>query len=129
MDRQKKDHRMARFCIWTLYWQRHIAYHIRVFSWGAAAIVLLLALGGKISLETALSALMVSLISIAALIWLMIQARRTSLLRIEDPGLREAAHEAMVVLIQRRSLSAADKKLLRKKFGERHCELGHCLKR
>lgn len=116
----------ARFCIWTLRWQRHIAHHLRMFTWSGTAIILFLALAGEITLGTALHSIVISLFSISILVWLLLRARRTSLLRIQDPDLREAAHEAMILFIRDRNLSPAEKKLLQKQFGDRHCELGHC---
>jgi hypothetical protein len=117
---------VATFCIWTLRWQRLIAFQFRVFTWGATAVVLLLALAGEIAFETALHGIVISLISISLLIGLLVYARRSSLLNIQDPVLREAAHEAMILLIRNRQLSTADKRLLRKHFNRRHCDLGHC---
>jgi hypothetical protein len=85
-----------------------------------------LALAGEIAFETALHGIVISLISISLLIGLLVYARRSSLLNIQDPVLREAAHEAMILLIRNRQLSTADKRLLRKHFNRRHCDLGHC---
>ncbi len=118
--------RTARFCIWTLRFHELIAYHLRVYTWVGTILVLVLAVAGKIPLEVALNGIVIGLLSVSFLMWLLIRARRLSLLRIEDPELRNAAHEAMVDLIRRRHLSPAEKRLLRKHFGEHHCELGHC---
>ncbi|MFZ7124536.1 MAG: hypothetical protein ACOWWM_00070 [Desulfobacterales bacterium] len=118
--------RTAKFCIWTLRWQSVIAQQLRMFTWTGTAVILFLAVAGRISLDTALHSIVISLFSIAALVYLFLQARRTSLLRIEDPALREAAHEAMLLLIHQRRLSKSDRRLLKKHFGENYCELGHC---
>ncbi len=117
---------VATFCIWTLRRQRLIAYRFRVLIWCGTAVVLLLALAGEIALETALHGIVISLTSIFVLIGLLVHARRSSLLNIQDPELREAAHEAMILLMRDRRPSPADKRLLRKHFNDRHCDLGHC---
>jgi hypothetical protein len=122
----KPGRRSVNFCIWTLRHQTQIAGQIRVFTWAGTLLVLLLALSGRISLDAALHAIVISLMSIALLLWMLIGARKKSLLNIRDPNLREAAHIAMLQHIHSRRLTAWEKARLRKKFGRRYCELGHC---
>jgi hypothetical protein len=109
-----------------LYHQNQIAGQIRVFTWAGTLLILLLALAGRISLDAALHAIVISLVSIALLIWMLIAARKKSLLNIRDPELREVAHIAMLLHIHGRRLTTWEKKRLREKFGRRYCELGHC---
>ncbi len=118
--------RTARFCIWTLRHQIQIAHHIRIFTWGGTFLILFLALAGRISLEAALHAVVISLPGIALLMWMLIMARRKSLLNIRDPELREQAHMAMLLYVHKRRPTAREKAWLLKKFGRRYCELGHC---
>ncbi|MDJ0668327.1 MAG: hypothetical protein QNJ61_13640 [Desulfobacterales bacterium] len=118
--------RTVTFCIWTLCHQTQIAGHIRVFTWAGTLLILLLALSGRISLDAALHGIVISLLSIALLLWMLIGARKKSLLNIRDPELREAAHIAMMLHIHGRRLTAWEKARLRKKFGRRYCGLGHC---
>ncbi len=118
--------RIVNFCIWTLRHQSQIAFQMRVFTWAGTLLILLLALAGRISLDAALHAIVISLLSIALLIWMLIRARQKSLLNIRDPELRQAAHMAMLLHIHGRRLTAWEKERLRKKFGRRYCELGHC---
>ncbi len=118
--------RFAQFCIWSLRHQAVIAVHIRIFTWAGTLLILFLALAGKISLDAALHAIIISLISMALLIWLLITARRQSLLNIHDPQMRERAHLAMLHYIYSRRLTRRDKAWLLKKLGRRYCELGHC---
>ncbi len=118
--------RIARFCIWTLRQQALIAFHIRIFTWTGTFLILFLALAGKISLDAALHAIVISLCSIALLIGLLIAARRQGLLRIHDPEMRARAHQAMLRHIRARRLTRGDKAWLLKKLGRRYCELGHC---
>ncbi|MDJ0885370.1 MAG: hypothetical protein QNJ48_14480 [Desulfobacterales bacterium] len=118
--------RVARFCIWTLRHQAFIAAQIRIFTWAGTLLILFLALAGKISLDAALHAIVISLFSMALLIWLLIAARRQSLLNIHDPEMRERAHLAMLQHIRTRRLTRREKAWLLKKLGRRYCELGHC---
>ncbi len=118
--------RFAQFSIWSLRHQAVIAVHIRIFTWAGTLLILFLALAGKISLDAALHAIIISLISMALLIWLLITARRQSLLNIHDPQMRERAHLAMLHHIHSRRLTRRDKAWLLKKLGRRYCELGHC---
>lgn len=118
--------RTVNFCIWTLRHQTQIAGQIRVFTWAGTLLILLLALSGRISLDAALHAIVISLTSIALLLWMLITARKKSLLSIRDPELRQAVHVAMLRHIRDRRLTAWEKARLRKKFGRRYCELGHC---
>ncbi len=118
--------RIIKFCIWTLRHQTLIAQQIRIFIWGGTLLILFLALSGHISLDAALHSIVISLVSISLLIWLLIMARRKSLLNVRDPELRKFAHTALLDYICQRRLTAWEKALLREKFGQRYCDLGHC---
>ncbi len=118
--------RIVHFCIWTLRNQTLIAVHIRIFTWAGTLLILFLALAGRISLDAALHAIVISLFSMALLIWMLISARRKSLLNIRDPELREMAHMAMLRYVCERRLTRREKTWLLKKLGRRYCELGHC---
>lgn len=118
--------RTFRFCIWTLRYQTQIAFQVRIFAWAGTLLILLLALAGRIGLDVALHAIVISLLSIALLLWMLIMARRKSLLNIRDPELRKIAHMAMLQYLGKRRLTAWEKAWLLKKIGRRYCELGHC---
>ena len=118
--------RIVKFCIWTLRYQTLIAQQIRIFIWGGTLLILFLALSGHISLDAALHSIVISIASIALLLWLLIMARRKSLLNVRDPELRECAHTALLHYICQRRLTAWEKAQLREKFGRRYCDLGHC---
>jgi hypothetical protein len=118
--------RILMFCIWTLRHQTLIAQQIRIFTWGGTLLILLLALSGHISLDAALHSIVISIASIALLLWLLIMARRKSLLNVRDPELREFAHMALLHYLCQRRLTPWEKAQLREKFGRRYCDLGHC---
>jgi hypothetical protein len=88
--------------IWSI--RRHdlLVTHLRIYVWSAAATILLLALGNVISLSTALYAILFSVLGLIVLIWLLLERRRTILLRIENKDLRKEAHAAMLAFIDAR---------------------------
>ena len=118
--------RTARFCIWTVLNQDLIAAHFRVYMVFGTLTVLLLHLAGKIGTEVALGGLFISGISIMILVYVLIQARKRCLLAIQDPELREIAHEAMMIYLYRKKLTVREKQFLRKRLREHACTLGHC---
>lgn len=118
--------RTVNFCIWTLRHQTRIARQIRIYTWAGSLLILLLALTGRLSLEAVLHGIVISLAGIVLLLWVLITARRKSLLNIREPALRERAHRAMLEYLYGRHLSVWEKKQLSKKFGRRYCALGHC---
>jgi hypothetical protein len=118
--------RTARFCIWTVLNQDLLAAHFRVYMVLGTFTVLLLHLAGKVGTGVALGGLFISGISIMILMTALIQARRRSLLAIQDPKLREIAHEAMMIYLHRKKLTVREKKFLQKRLREHACTLGHC---
>lgn len=92
----------ARLSIWSIRYHDLLVAHLRIYVWSATATILLLSLAGIISLSTALNAILFSALSLAILIWLLLERRRTILLRIEDPELRRSAETAMHAFIYAR---------------------------
>jgi hypothetical protein len=92
----------ARFSIWSIRYHDLLVAHLRIYVWSATATILLLSLANIISLSTALNAILFSALSLAILIWLLLEWRRTILLRIEDPELRRSAEAAMHAFIYAR---------------------------
>ncbi len=115
--------RSARFCIWTILYQDRIAFHLRLYIFGATAIVILFYLFNIIGENAAFGGLIVGGLSVASLVWFLITARKKALLAIEDPELREVAHEAMIVYLSRKQLSRKEKAHLMRRAD---CRLGQC---
>jgi small-conductance mechanosensitive channel len=87
---------VAKWCIWSVANQSWLAGQIRIYIWGAVAVLAFLILTGFVSTETALTSMFVSGVIIAAAIWLLIRQRRFWLLHIQQPELRRQALAAMV---------------------------------
>jgi hypothetical protein len=92
----------ARLSIWSIRQHNLLVIHLRIYVWSAAATILLLALGNVISLSTALYAILFIALGLMVLIWLLLERRRTILLRIEDATLRKEAEAAMLAFIDAR---------------------------
>jgi hypothetical protein len=88
--------------IWSIRHHDRIVAHLRVYVWSAAATILLLSLANRISLTTALYAILLCSLSLVILIWLLLERRRTILLGIEDAELRREAEAAMQAFIYAR---------------------------
>ncbi len=117
--------RTARFCILTLFHQDAIAFHFRVYIVGATAIVFLLFFVGVISYHAFLWGLTIGGLAVGALTWCLIRARKTALLNIQDPELRELAHEVMWLYITRKRLSPKEKRRLMGRL-ENGCRSKRC---
>lgn len=87
---------VAKWCIWSVSNQSWLAGQIRIYIWGAMAVVAIFTLTGIISPRTALLSMFISGTIIAAAIWLFIRQRRIWLLHIQHPELRRQALAAMV---------------------------------
>lgn len=99
--------RAADFYLWSIRNQDAIAGQVRIHMWSAVASFLLATLLLPIPLEKALTGLFVLGLAVAAVLWVLVERRRSWLLRIDDPELRETAHRTMVAY-------------LRNKIGEEH---------
>lgn len=105
MDRKKnntKKNKTAVFFLWTIRNQGFLSYHIQVYMYTAVGIILLLTLANKIALEAALQAIFYGGTFICGLIWILIERRRSWLMKIDDPALKEAAHNTMLAYIYTR---------------------------
>jgi heme exporter protein D len=92
----------ARLSIWSIRHHDRLVGHLRIYVWSAAATILLLSLANRISLTTALYAILLCSLSLILLIWLLLERRRTILLGIQDAELRREAEAAMSVFIHAR---------------------------
>jgi hypothetical protein len=83
----------------------------------AVSVVLLLSILLPIRLETALHVILYTGLTVIGLLWVLIERRRSWLLGIQDPVLKEAAHQAMIFYLeQTRSCGRP----------QRHCSDGEC---
>jgi hypothetical protein len=92
----------ADFYLWTIRRQDHISATIRTQLMSALPVVLLLSILLPIRLETALHIILYTGLTIIGLLWALIERRRSWLLGIQDPVLKETAHHAMIFYLEQR---------------------------
>ena len=97
-SRKKSD-----FYLWTIRRQNHISVIIRTQLMSAVSVVLLLSILLPIRLETALHIIFYTGLAVIGLLWALIERRRSWLLGIQDPVLKEAAHQAMIAYLKQRT--------------------------
>ncbi|MGA9263310.1 MAG: hypothetical protein WBV95_15140 [Desulfobacterales bacterium] len=90
----------ADFYLWTIRRQNHISATIRTQLMSAVSIVLLLSILLPIGLETALHIILYTGLTVIGLLWALIERRRSWLLGIQDPVLKETAHQAMITYLR-----------------------------
>ena len=116
----------ARFCIWTILHQDRISFHFIFYMYLVAAVIVALHLFGILSKPVALGGLSIGGISAILLMWALIRARKKAVLAIDHPQLREAAHEAMMIYLSRKPISAKQKRELMNPVGPRDCRYEEC---
>ncbi|MFP4350465.1 MAG: hypothetical protein ACOC3W_08055 [Thermodesulfobacteriota bacterium] len=116
----------ARFCIWTILHQDRISFHFILYMYAVAAVIVVLHLFGILSKPVALGGLGIGGTSAVLLMWGLIRARKKAVLAIDDPKLREAAHEAMMIYLSRKPVSEKQKRELMNPAGPRDCRYEEC---
>lgn len=97
-SRKKSD-----FYLWTIRRQNHISDIIRTQLMSVVSVVLLLSILLPIRLETALHVILYTGLTVIGLLWVLIERRRSWLHGIQDPVLKEAAHQAMIAYLKQRT--------------------------
>ncbi|MFZ0242763.1 MAG: hypothetical protein WAL90_14055 [Desulfobacterales bacterium] len=110
------------FFLWTIRRQSHIAAALQTQLIAAVAVMLLITLLLPIRLETALQGIFCGGMAVIALVWALIERRRSWLLSIKDPALKETAHQAMIAYLKQRA--TGDR--LPDKGGKENCFNFHC---
>ena len=95
----------ADFYLWTIRRQNRISATIRTQLMSAVSVVMLLSILLPIRLETALHVILYTGLTVIGLLWVLIERRRSWLLGIQDPALKEAAHQAMIAYLKQRTSS------------------------
>ena len=104
--------RFAFLWIWSIRYQDQIGYHIRIYMWSAAVMILLLTLSQRISLETSLYVLLIGGLIIGIGLWVVIERRRSWLLGITDPELKEEAYNVMLRYVAQRAYDGTRRKMV-----------------
>lgn len=92
----------AAFYLWSIRNQDVVSRQIRIHMWSGVASFLVATLVVPIPLEKALTWLFVLGISLTAGLWVLVERRRSWLLRIRDPELKRLAHRVMVEYLQQK---------------------------
>lgn len=116
----------VRFCIWTILHQDRISFHFHLYMWFVSLTIVALHLFGFLSKTVALNGLGIGGCSVILLMWAMIRARKKALLAIDDPDLQEAAHEAMMVYLSRKPITAKQKRYLMTRSEREDCRQEEC---
>lgn len=93
----------ADFYLWTIRHQNQISATIRTQLMSAVSVVLLLSILLPIRLETALMVIFCAGMIVIGILWVLIERRRSWLLGIQDPVLKETAHQTMVTYLKQRA--------------------------
>jgi hypothetical protein len=90
----------VKLCIWSIRHQAWLAGQVRIYIYGATALVALLALADVISIETAMFSAFCGGAVLLGLIWTLVQQRRSMLLNIQEPEVREEVYKAMLTYLR-----------------------------
>lgn len=89
----------VKLCIWTVRNQSWLAGQVRIYIYAGTVLIAFLALAGVISIETAIFSAFCGGVIAMGLIWTLIQQRKAMLLNIQEPEVRNRAHEAMLAYL------------------------------
>lgn len=93
----------VKLCIWSIRNQSWLAGQVRIYIYSGTALLAFLALGGAISIETALLSAFCGGAIMMGLIWTFIHQRKAMLLSMENPEARDQALRAMVDYLREQS--------------------------
>ncbi len=86
----------VKLSVWSIQHQTWLAGQVRIYVFFATALIAFFTLAGVISIQTALFSSFSGGLIVAGLIWTLIQQRKSILLNIQEPDVRELAHRAML---------------------------------
>ena len=86
--------------LWSIKRQDQISIGVRTHVWSAVSAILLMSLLIPIKLEVALQIIFFGGLTACGLLWVFIERRRSWLLNIKDPVMKEIAHQAMVAYLK-----------------------------
>ena len=98
----------TRFFLWTIRNQDYITRGVTMNMWSAVSAVLVIALVGFVTLEMALQFIFFGGAATGALIWILIERRRSWLLSISDPELKAEAHCTMIDYLAKKTSNGSD---------------------
>lgn len=90
----------VRLCIWSIRHQAWLSGQVRIYILSGTVLLAFLALAGVISIQTAMFSSFCGGIVLLGLIWTLVQQRKAVLLNIQEPEVREQAHQAMLAYMR-----------------------------
>jgi hypothetical protein len=96
------NEKRAALYLWSIRRQDDLSINLQTFMWSAIGTILLLSLLLPIDLETALQIIFFGGLTVCGLLWVFIERRRSWLLTIQDPALKESAHREMIDYLERK---------------------------
>ena len=88
--------------LWSIRRQDSISLSVQTHMWSAVFAILLMSFLIPIKLEIALQIIFFGGLTACAILWVFIERRKTWLLNIKDPVLKETAHQAMIAYLEKR---------------------------
>jgi hypothetical protein len=86
--------------LWSIRRQDSISLSVRTHMWSAVFAILLMSYLIPIKLEIALQIIFFGGLTTCAVLWVFIERRKNWLLNIQDPVLRDTAHQAMIAYLK-----------------------------
>ena len=92
--------RLARAMIWSILYQDQISHCVRTSILMGAMVVSLMWLVGLITFSAAFWSLLYGGLALSGVLWFLIDKRRTWLLNLKDPQLRDLAYRSMLAYVK-----------------------------
>ena len=93
------NEKIDKLYLWSIKRQDDISSCVRTQSWLAVSAILLMSLLVPIDLVVALQIILFGGLLVCGLLWVFIERRRSWLLTIRDPVLKETAHRVMIAYL------------------------------
>lgn len=99
-DKSYWNEKIEALYLWSIRRQDSISLNVRTHMWSAVFAILLMSFLIPIKLEIILQIIFFGGLTTCAILWAFIERRKTWLLNIEDPVLKEIAHQAMIAYLE-----------------------------
>lgn len=99
-DKAYWNEKIGAFYLWSIKRQDDISSAVRTHMWSAVSAILLMSLMIPVKLEVALQIIFFGGLTACGLLWVFIERRRSWLLTIKDPILKETVRQAMVAYLK-----------------------------
>lgn len=97
------EYRVSALYLWSIRRQDEISNVVLTHMWSAVATILLMSFLVPLKLETTLQIILFGGLVVCGLLWAFVERRRSWLLTIRDPVLKEEAHRTMIAYLRKRT--------------------------